>query len=64
MNNSEYVAKKQQEDYEEGKKSQKLFKSLMTKNGYRCYSANSYQDKYEHWDILTVKDTENGNKLF
>jgi len=47
------------DDFEEAKKSQILFSKLMQMNGYRCYSANSYQDKYEHWDVLTVIDVEN-----
>jgi hypothetical protein len=64
MSNDEYVAKKQQKDFEEGKKPQKLFADLMQKNGFRCYSATSYQDKYEHWDILTVEDLGNGTKVF
>jgi hypothetical protein len=64
MKKDEYVAKKQQDDFEEGKKAQKLFIQLMRKNGFRCYSANTYQDKYEHWDVLTVEDTENGKKVF
>jgi len=45
---------KVQKDFEIGKKSQILFSELMTLNGYRCYSADSFQDKYEHWDVLTV----------
>jgi hypothetical protein len=64
MNTIEYVAEKQHKDYEKGKKSQKLFMDLMGKNGYRCYSADTFQDTNEHWDVVTVKDTENGGKIF
>lgn len=64
MNTSEYVAEKQHKDYEKGKKSQMLFMDLMKKNGYRCYSADTFQDVNEHWDVVTVKDIENGTKIF
>ena len=36
---------------EMGKISEVLFKSLMEKEGYECYTASTYQDTNEHWDI-------------
>lgn len=48
---------KVQDDFEDGKKSQKLFSDLMEMNGYRCYSATTYEDKYEHWDVLAFKES-------
>lgn len=64
MNTSEYVAEKQHKDYKKGKESQILFMNLMSKNGYRCYSADTFQDTNEHWDVVTVKDDKNGDKIF
>lgn len=58
------LAEKIEKDYARGKEREVAFMKLMTKNDFRCYSATSYQDKYEQWDVLIVGDIENDEKSF
>jgi hypothetical protein len=59
-----YLIEKKQNDFENGKTRQEVFIELMILNGYRCYRAQPTQDAIEHWDVITVKDLENGDKVF
>jgi len=50
------IKQMQNEMYASGVNSQNHFISLMEKEGYKCTKANSYEDKVEHWDVMTEKD--------
>jgi len=55
MSSRDYVIEKQKTDFKEGVKAQHVFRDLMINLGFQCQEATDYQDKYEHWDLLTFE---------
>ena len=45
------------DDDKRGRKVEELFKKLIEEEGYRCIEATEDQNKYQHWDWCTVKDS-------
>ena len=46
----------QKKMYENGRKVEEYFIELAERDGFKCLRANNYQDRYEHWDVLLIKD--------
>lgn len=46
----------QSEMYSKGRDVEENFIQLAERDGYKCLRSNNYQDKYEHWDVLMIKD--------
>jgi len=53
MKKNEYLINKKQNDYKVGVSRQEDYIRLIKLNNVNCQRANRYEDKYEHWDLLT-----------
>lgn len=46
----------QEQMYDDGLKVEDYFIKLAERDGYRCVRPTKYQDRYEHWDVLLIKN--------
>lgn len=48
----------QEQMYSDGLKVEDYFIELAIRDGFRCVRPNKYQDRYEHWDVLLIKNSK------
>jgi hypothetical protein len=52
------VRELQEKMYANGIEVEEYFINLATRDGYKCLRANKYQDRYEHWDVMLIKNNK------
>jgi len=56
----DYIYELQKKMYEDGLKVEDYFIELAERDGYHYIKSTRYQDRWEHWDVMLVKDEKSG----